>query len=313
MCMWSMALTVNMFRQPWFQFTASANFHPSQSRQQLSQQIPRGGGLEHVNTLAEHISNLQIEIQSFDPAPLAEYDQTKRHQWSAASMIPLFIPWLIDGKCILLDADTVSLCDISELYSTDMKGYPIGACLAPSVSWRVRKYMSFGLTLILPHKVKSKRQQITKWAASIGFTIEELQSKYFAAGVYIMDNPAIRAFDPHRTLSDVEKSRPHWGHMPDMDRFNEFFKDQVFFLDLKWNVYRDSVFLNRYYSSPEMWKQFTNAAKNPAIYHYPSLYTRKVWKRPWYRARKRHHIYRQLCQEIQDHMGIGIIEMLEQA
>ena len=43
-------------------------------------------------------------------------------------MIPLFIPWLIDDKCLFLDADTLILHDISELYHTDLKGCLIGAC-----------------------------------------------------------------------------------------------------------------------------------------------------------------------------------------
>ena len=263
-----------------------------------------------LGKLSACFPSAEIRVQTFDNAVPHEYDRKRTTSWSAAGMTTLFIPWLIPDRCIFLDADTVVLHDISELYRTDMGDKPLGACQAPSVVFRVRKYMSFGPhSIVVPGRARRRRREILDWKDRIGFTIEELQTKYFNAGLLLYDTEEIRRIDPARHLADVEATRKHWRFSADQDRMNEFFKDRVRYLDLKWNVYRDYIHINRIYSPPDLWSDVTAAAANPGLLHYTHIFRRKPWDRPWYKTRKRHIIYKAICREIEQRTGIGIFRL----
>ena len=80
-------------------------------------------------------------MREFATNSLADYERTELSvRFPEASMIPLFIPWLIDGKCLFLDADTLVMRDIRSLFETDLEGCLIGACRTPNVAISYRKY-----------------------------------------------------------------------------------------------------------------------------------------------------------------------------
>ena len=73
-----------------------------------------------IHKLADHFPNVTVDIRPFEAGDFEEYKKSEMAaRFPAASMIPLFIPWLIDDRCLFLDADTLILHDISELYQTD--------------------------------------------------------------------------------------------------------------------------------------------------------------------------------------------------
>ena len=272
---------------------------------------PDDEDLREVQKLAAHFPKKMTETVYFDPKPLDEYERARRHHWSSASMIPLFVPWLVAGRCILLDADTIILRDIGELYRSNLNGCPMGSVQSSSTAMSVRKHTSFSLnSLVSPRRTRTRNREIKEWSERVGFTLDELQKIYFASGTLLLDTDAIRKIDRNRTLCDVEASRIHWNSMPDMDRYNEFFKGNCEFLDLKWNVYRDFLFVSRMYCDRDLWQKIAAAGKDPAILHYPNMFTRKVWKRPWYKSRNRHRVYRSMCHKMQKHTRIPIFEML---
>ena len=206
--------------------------------------------IRYFQFLEKRFPENRIELSHFDPSPFEEYDRTRPHHWAAASMIPLFVPWLLEGTCIVLDADTVILDDITHLSQEDLRGNPLAACQASSVAVTTEKYFTFNLNrMVRPFYSRKRKQKICEWSRRVGFSIDELKTKYCASGVHVMRTDVIRKMDPKRDLANVEASRKHWNSMPDMDRYNEVFKDKTHLLDLRWNVYRDFNPINRMYVS----------------------------------------------------------------
>ena len=130
-----------------------------------------------------------------------------------------------------------------------------------------------------------------------------MATQYFSSGVILMDTAAIRKADPSGGLMNINSARKHWDLLPDMDRLNEFFKDRTQYLDLKWNVYRDYSPLDRLFAPPQLWAEVVQAAKGPGLLHYPVIFGRQSWRRPWYKTRKRYRIYRQVCREVEEATG----------
>ena len=267
----------------------------------------------YLRRVAVKFPDAEVRVQYFDGAPLREYEQTTSTNWPAAAMLPLFVPWLVQGRCLFLDADTLVLKDIAELYDTDMNGMPFGACQSPTTALTVRKHSTFGLhSIITPARTRRRRREIRLWRERLGFTFGELRTRYFSSGILLYDTDAIRELDPNRELANVALSRKHWESMPDMDRLNEFFKDRVCYLDLKWNVYRDHPAPSRLHASPELWSQIVAAAREPAMLHYPAFFRRKPWRRRWFNRRRRHAVYEMACMEMEMQTGVGILRMLDQ-
>ena len=244
-----------------------------------------------IHRLSGHFPNLTVDVRRFETGDFEEYEKDAiAARFPAASMIPLFIPWLIDDKCLFLDADTLILHDISELYHTDLNGCLIGACREYGVEMRYYKYFKSILKTLLLTKGSRRRKSMLVAAERVGFSIHELVTKYFSSGVILMDTSAIRDADPSGDLMNINATRRHWSALPDQNWFNEFFKDRTHYLGLKWNVYRDYSSLTRLWAPPGLWLDIVRATKAPGLLHYENIFGRQVWKVPWYKTRKRYRI-----------------------
>ena len=280
----------------------------------LTTDPPVAADAPELRRLKDCFPDSEIRVRYFDSANLRKYEQTTATRWPAAMMTPLLVPWLVHGRCLFLDADTLVLQDLAELYDTDMKGMPFGACQSPTTALTVRKHTTFGLnTIVAPTRNRRKLRELGEWKERMGFTFDDLRTKYFSSGVLLYETEAIRGMDPHRELANIELSRKHWDSMPDMDRLNEFFKDRVHFLDLKWNVYREIQAPNRLHASPALWSQIEAANREPGILHYSAFFRRKPWRRPWFKSRRRYRLYKRACMEMEGRTGIGIVRMLDTA
>ena len=82
-----------------------------------------------IHELAKSLNHVDAEIQHFDTSAVAAYENAEpATRFSTASMLPLFLPWLIEDKFLFLDADILILHDISQLFEIDLDGSLIGAC-----------------------------------------------------------------------------------------------------------------------------------------------------------------------------------------
>ena len=279
-------------------FSSGQNFDPSE-----------------IHNLAAHFPNASVDVREFATETLLNYEMSETaNRFPSASMIPLFIPWLIDEKCIFLDADTLVLKDISQLYSINLNGCLIGATPA----WESRKYLhlangrDFSLRSIMQRKrVKESQRKYIELAERIGYSISEFQAKYFSSGVILFDTEEIRRADPSASLMNINASRKHWDGLPDQDRLNDFFKNRVHYLDIKWNVYRE-ISSNRHlgYIPDDLLKQIQSATQDPGILHFPQIFHRRPWARPWYKSlRKRYRVYKQTCKKIEVSTGHQIVQM----
>ena len=122
--------------------------------------------LSVIHQIAGHFPHASLEIRLFEPDELAGYGKTDVAQrFPPVSLLPLFIPWLIDDKCLFLDADTLVLQDIRELYGSDLRGCLIGATQAYPAALSVQKHfpskaLSLGSIVSLwPTKKRKKLHQ----------------------------------------------------------------------------------------------------------------------------------------------------------
>ncbi len=271
----------------------------------------------HIRVLARHFPNASVEIRRFDTSPLVEYEKSElAARFPAASMLPIFLPWLIEGKCLFLDADTLVLDDIASLFQTDLNGCLIGACLVYPAALTIQKVFHTDhdiMSILFRSRYRRRREEYEALADRMGLTIDEIASKFFCSGVILFDTCAIRSADPDRKLTKLEGASGGCksGHMADMEILNLYFKDRVYFLDLKWDVPKDILGLNRIYTQPDVWNEIRAATRNPSILHFSDIYRRKSWKRPWYSSRRRYRIYRQTCKDIFAQTGIDVESMFD--
>ena len=193
---------------------------------------------------------------------------------------------------------------MEEVFRTDLGGFPIGACLASSTAISAGRYLSAG-------RRRKRTDEFAAWRDRLGFTSDEVKTEYFSPSVLLYDVPMIRRLDPHRRLADVELSRRHWDSQPDSDPLNVFFKGRIRPLDLKWNVSRDFLSWNRRFCSNELWTAVTRASAEPAILHFPGIFRRRPWRRPWYARRRRYRIYEKTCAEMEGRTGIAVRRLLD--
>ncbi len=264
-----------------------------------------------IDGLSDHFPKAEFDVREFAGKDLAEYERSElAARWTSVSMTPLYIPWMIDEKCIFLDADTLVMRDLSELYHADLQGSLIGACPQPAFAISCRKYFSISLDSILsPARTKRRRSELQKTAEMVGYPVEELATKYFNSGVILMDTAAIRDADPTGGRLSALGAKKQWATWQDMERLNAYFNGETQYLDLRWNVYRDFNPLNLMYVSSKLLAEIKEARKNPGILHYTSIYDRQSWQRPWFRSRKRYRVYRRSCLEFEESTGIPVIQM----
>ena len=266
-----------------------------------------------VGRLSAFFPNVHTEVREFDSSHLGEYEKSEiAVRFPAASMVPLSIPWLIEGKCLFLDADTLILQDISELFHTNLRGRLIGATLAYTDVISIRKYFSRIGRIFYPSRANRRKKEHLEMANRIGFSLHEMQTKYFSSGMILMDTEAVRKYDSSRDLINGNGFHNHPRRLPDMELLNMFFKDRTLLLDMKWNVYRDRSLTDRLCTPPELWSEITQASNSPGMLHYPQIYKRKSWKMPWYKSRKRYRIYRSACRELEERTRIPIFRMFDE-
>ena len=264
-----------------------------------------------VDSLSERFPNAWFDVREFAREDLAEYEQSEHAaRYPPISMTPLYIPWMIEEKCIFLDADTLVLRDLSELYHTDLQGSLIGACMQVAFVIAYRKYFSTSLNTVLsPARSRRRRRELLETAEMIGHPVEELTTRYFNSGVIVMDTAAIREADPSGDRLGALGTQKRWATLQDMERLNVYFDGEAQHIDMRWNFYRDFSPLNLIYVPAELSAEIKRAKRSPGILHYPGIFVRQPWQRPWFKNRKRYRLYRRVCREVEESTGISVIQM----
>jgi len=201
------------------------------------------------------------------------------NHFSSETWYRLFIPNLLKqhNKCLYLDIDTVVLRDLKELYDTDLEGKMLGA-----VSDAI--YIAFCKDTVI-----KKMSEYTKECLELDSPLQ-----YFQGGVAVMNLEKMRKMNSEQLLCGLAKNKK--VHFADQCLYNFCFKDDVKYVDMKWNyqVYdqeRKNWNLKRLMPVKTL-RAYCEAEKNPYVVHYSGAI--KPWFNPdkefadlwWQYARK---------------------------
>lgn len=136
-----------------------------------------------------------------------------RDYYTVSIYFRLFIPAMFPelDKAIYLDADTVLLADIAELFSTDLKGKLLGA---------------------VSDAVIASREDFIRYAQE-GVGVH--YRRYFNSGVLLMDLKKLRAFDIEGRFAYLLNTYRFDTVCPDQDYLNVMCRDRVLYLNNGWN------------------------------------------------------------------------------
>lgn len=165
-------------------------------------------------------------------------------------------------KILYLDCDTVVNDDIAKLYKTDIGNYSLGA---------VRDVDIISLYSNDCDADPEVRNNIDNNIKLNNY------KDYFQAGVLILNLKKIRSCYKSSDIFEIATAK-QWKFQ-DQDVLNHLFKEDVYYLPLKWNtLYECFNRLERVqnYTCKEMADEYKGAKMNPALIHYAG--TPKPWE-----------------------------------
>ena len=261
-----------------------------------------------IRELCGRFPKARVDVRGFD---LSEFESVESGfgdgYMTASALIRLRIPWLVEGRAVYLDADTLVVRDIAGLYGSNLNGHPVGACLDTVLVISYAKRHSFRLSHIFrPARAGRMRRYFENAREALGGDFERT---YFNSGVLVMDTDAIRSADEERELADAAKAVSKWGNLHDQDWLNYYFRRNVEYLDLKFNVIARSG-RNLKYASPEIRPRIEASLADPSIIHYTGSPSRKPWNRKRYRRSRFDRLYLRVCEQMKAETGIPVLDML---
>ncbi len=174
-------------------------------------------------------------IAPFDAPGLEEYARLTKTGFPTVSLLPLLLPNIEEERVLFLDADTLVMGNVSEVWDSKMDGRPLGACTGiGQVTLLEDRILTMRLSdLLRPDYSRHKRKNHLDRILSFGFLPGE---HYFNSGVLLMDCQQIRSMPHFSQLSTMNKLIPYIHDLPDQDRLNELFAGNWYQFPLRWNV-----------------------------------------------------------------------------
>ena len=231
-------------------------------------------------------SGAAIDVRSYDPSDIGDFRRNFRARWPAIVTLPLELPWLVEGRCLFIDADTLVVGDVGEIMAIDMKGMPLGACVDPyfdgssNPATAQRLIRTRPSDLLRPNRSRRRREAELRRIVSMGLRPGDA---YFNAGVLVMECDAIRALAPPRLpwalpLNDFRGLEPY-ERLPDQDRLNEFFVNRWRRLPMRWNL---NPMARAAHWPESARRELDEALSGPGIWHFMGSNNN-----PWDRSRSR--------------------------
>lgn len=190
------------------------------------------------------IRKCKIDFVEIDSTQFAEIPTLKHLSAMTNARLKITSLFPVLNKIIYLDCDIIIKQDLASLWNTDIKEFPLAAC------------MDYGAT----------RKELN----TLGFVLE----RYFNAGVLVLDLRKLKENGFENRVINLLINNTHLRH--DQDILNEAFKNQWKRLSLHWNIQPELLpkLLKQY--SKKLQVEFKTALRNPSIIHYggkkPSTY-----------------------------------------
>ena len=210
---------------------------------------------ESMRTLHAQVTRSNFGIGFLDAmAALGEIKLPRHGHFACETYYRLLAPEMLDhvDKAIYMDSDLVVLCDLAELYDTDVTGYLLAATRDADTAGQCAGYDA----AILPYL----RDEVG---------LEDPYG-YFQAGVLVMNLEEFRRLHPACRSIEIAASK-HW-HWLDQDVLNLLAKGDYYRLDTSWNTLMDWQHLRRSHivaQAPEaIRREYDVARANPRVVHY---------------------------------------------
>lgn len=205
-------------------------------------------GRRMIERMAGLNPNLDVRVARFSASRLKGLPSFADERISAAGYVRLFLDELeasCETRLLYLDADTLVMCDPSQLARLDLEGAPVGAVRDPYV-WNtahVGRYISLAPT-----------------------SEQRAMFPYFNSGVMLIDVHEWTAREVGAKCLSLLTECGDFFEYGDQDALNIVLADQWRAMPVKWNVF----------SSPdhrglsELWPQalYERARQDPGIVHY---------------------------------------------
>ena len=213
-----------------------------------------------ANLHKERLQSMQINnvsISFFDASELIQEDEWPfSNRFGLEIYLRLYASLIYPHypKLIYLDADTIVLKDIANLYDMDIKGASLGAC------W------SYGTPFM---------------DAYVRHTVNLLPEEYFNSGVLIIDPAEFEANKIRIRCQDILKAQTQIICF-DQDALNLALEGEYYHIPDQWNVqWTNHLHPTRDWSerpSPSQIRRIKDAEERPCILHYSSDF--KPWNYP---------------------------------
>jgi len=228
---------------------------------------------------------VSINVQRYNSVNVKELKQKLRAHWPAILALRLELSWLVRGRCLYIDADTLIVRDVKQLMEIDLHGMPLGACMDPAVynSWNQHKttwkrLIRIGLKDFLRPKFSRQRRELElNRVISMGLCPNDF---YFNAGVLVMNCDSIRTLSPPNRrlpLNNLRGLEPYNSSCVDQDRLNEFFAGRCCKLPLRWNLFPMAQSRHLRNWPDDARQEFMDALAEPGIWHFMGGGQKKPW------------------------------------
>ena len=205
------------------------------------------------------------EAVFLDPGPTATED---RKHISAATLLRLRLPEMIEGRVLYLDGDTLVRSDVAPLAFADLAGQPVGAAPDPAAVRSVAAVRWHNLPWWRPGHMRFVRH-----LQSLGM---RRPGTYFNAGVMVLDCARIRALGLDAAMDDAEAAGRY--RLRDQDHLNVVFRDRVTLVDPAWNaIWGNRRTGGRPLSHADI-DRFAASRRDPRILHFTGA--GKPWTAP---------------------------------
>ena len=179
-----------------------------------------------------------------------------------AAMGRVLLPTLTGGRgrILHLDADTMTLGDVTPLFEIDMQGHPVAA---------VRDFA------ILDTFRKGRKRGERKYSEQVELMTPFGIADYFNSGVMLLDCDAM---SPELSDAMTDSLSASATRFLDQDFLNRIFKGRVAFLDPQWNVPWGRADRSRKFMEASFPDVPFDKAAPPRIVHFPGR------RKPWHRT-----------------------------
>ncbi|MFT9160677.1 MAG: glycosyltransferase family 8 protein, partial [Acetobacter sp.] len=219
----------------------------------------------YINLITSHKSNVNVTF--LDPDPLfSNYDLYSYSHFSKDMYYRLFIPDVFKNftRVIYIDSDTLVQTDIAALFDTDMEGKSIAA---------VRDCVMQGF---IKFKVRSNAETGSLEAMDYLRSYLEIEDDcaYFQSGILIFDIAKSQA-KMEQVRSILMSGKKYW--FPDQDILNKVYKNDVLYLDPRWNVYHGNGDTQTFFQNlpAAVAKTYFESRNDPFVIHFAG--PRKPW------------------------------------